>query len=108
MADPTRPLPNLVPQPDGSWTGRTVLTPTALKTRGLFTMPPSKVVPVIVVPGIMGTNLRAINDPAKVANDGIKPNEEAWRPPNGAIAGMNAARIWRKRDPSTRQKLLNG
>ena len=35
MADPTRPLPNLVPQPDGSWTGRTVLTPTSLKTRGL-------------------------------------------------------------------------
>jgi pimeloyl-ACP methyl ester carboxylesterase len=108
MADPTRPLPNLVPQPDGSWTGRTVLTPTSLKTRGLFTMPPSKVVPVIVVPGIMGTNLRAVNDPSKLAKDAIKAGEEAWRPPNGAIAGMNAARMWRKRDPSTRQKLLNG
>jgi pimeloyl-ACP methyl ester carboxylesterase len=101
-------LPNLVPQPDGSWTGRTVLTPTSLKTRGLFTMPPSKVVPVIVVPGIMGTNLRAVNDPSKLAKDAIKAGEEAWRPPNGAIAGMNAARMWRKRDPSTRQKLLNG
>ena len=59
MADPTRPLPNLVPQPDGSWTGRTVLTPTSFTTRGLFTLPPSKVIPVIVVPGIMGSNLRA-------------------------------------------------
>ncbi|CAH0188021.1 hypothetical protein SRABI118_01419 [Massilia sp. Bi118] len=107
MADPTRPLPNLVPQPDGSWTGRTVLTPTALKTRGLFTMPPSKVVPVIVVPGIMGTNLRAVGDPAKLADGALKPNEEAWRPPNGSIAGINAARIWKKRDPVTRQKLLN-
>jgi pimeloyl-ACP methyl ester carboxylesterase len=107
MADPTRPLPNLVPQPDGSWTGRTVLTPTALKTRGLFTMPPSKVVPVIVVPGIMGSNLRAAAT-VVAANDGLKPREEVWRPPNGISAGMGAARSWKKRDPITRQKLLNG
>ncbi|HEX8786167.1 MAG TPA: hypothetical protein VF793_08285, partial [Telluria sp.] len=61
-------MPNLIPQPDGSWTGYTVLTPTALKTRGLFTLPPSKVVPVIVVPGIMGSNLRAATSPAMRAN----------------------------------------
>ena len=73
MADPTRPLPNLVPQPDGSWTGRTVLTPTALKTRGLFTLPPSKVVPVIVVPGIMGSNLRAATIRRSTANEVLKP-----------------------------------
>lgn len=108
MADPTRPLPNLVPQPDGSWTGRTVLTPTALKTRGMFTMPPSKVVPVIVVPGIMGTNLRAARNPKKRQNDLLKPGEEAWRAPNGPIGGVRAARMWKKRDAVTRQKLLDG
>jgi pimeloyl-ACP methyl ester carboxylesterase len=106
MPDPTRPLPNLVPQPDGSWTGRTVLTPTALKTRGLFTMPPSKVVPVIVVPGIMGSNLRARKDPRQPANQALKSGEAAWRPPNGAIDGIAASLMWKKRDPKARQKIL--
>jgi pimeloyl-ACP methyl ester carboxylesterase len=107
MADPTRPLPNLVPQPDGSWTGRTVLTPTALKTRGLFTMPPSKVVPVIVVPGIMGSNLRAARDPKKPANGALKRGEEAWRAPNGTFEGLYAAHMWKNRNPRTRQLILD-
>jgi pimeloyl-ACP methyl ester carboxylesterase len=42
-----------------------------------------------------------------LAGQGLKPREKAWRPPNGSVAGINAARIWRKRDPSTRQGLLN-
>ena len=108
MADPTRPLPNLVPQPDGSWTGHTVLTPTALKTRGLFTLPPSKIVPVIVVPGIMGSNLRAATSPAKKANKALSPNEEAWRPPNNLKQDLNAWRTWQKRDPGIRQQVLDG
>jgi pimeloyl-ACP methyl ester carboxylesterase len=107
MVDPTRPLPNLIPQPDGSWTGHTMLTPTSLNTRGLFTLPPSKVVPVIVVPGIMGSNLRAATSPAKRANEVLKPGEPAWRPPNGAVDGVIAARQWKKHDPIARQKILN-
>jgi pimeloyl-ACP methyl ester carboxylesterase len=107
MPDPTRPLPNLVPQPDGSWTGRTVLTPTALKTRGLFTMPPSKVVPVILVPGIMGTNLRAAQDPNKPANQALKRGEAAWRPPNGKIEGLSAAYVWQNRRARVRQLILD-
>ncbi len=108
MADPTRPLPNLVPQPDGSWTGRTVLTPTALKTRGLFTMPPSKVVPVIVVPGIMGSNLRAAKDARNPPNQDLKRGEAVWHAPNGLMEGIYAARTWKGRDPIARQNLLNG
>jgi pimeloyl-ACP methyl ester carboxylesterase len=107
MADPTRPLPNLVPQPDGSWTGRTVLTPTALKTRGLFTMPPSKVVPVIVVPGIMGSNLRAAKGANKPANKELKRGEQAWRAPNGTFDGLYEAHIWKNRNPRTRQLILD-
>lgn len=107
MADPTRPLPNLVPQPDGSWTGRAVLTPTALKTRGLFTMPPSKVVPVIVVPGIMGTNLRA-KKKGKQRNKVLNPGESAWRAPNGPIEGLATARTWRRLDAIVRQNILDG
>jgi pimeloyl-ACP methyl ester carboxylesterase len=107
MADPTRPLPNLIPMPDGSWTGHTVLTPTALKTRGLFTLPASKIVPVIVVPGIMGSNLRAATSPAMRANKVLSPNEPAWRPPNGTVEGMRADRMWTNRNGKTRQKLLD-
>lgn len=107
MADPTRPLPNLIPQPDGSWTGRTMLTPTALTTRGRFALPPSKVVPVIVVPGIMGSNLRAATSPSRRANGRLNPGEEAWRAPNGAVDGIRAARMWSKRDPATRQQILD-
>jgi hypothetical protein len=107
MADPTRPLPNLIPQPDGSWTGHTMLTPTSLTTRGLFMLPPSKVVPVIIVPGIMGSNLRAATNPAKRANVEIDPGEPAWRPPNGSFEGLKAARLWKKRSPRRRQQILD-
>ena len=107
MADPTPPLPHLVPQPDGSWTGRTVLTPTALKTRGMFTMPPSKVVPVIVVPGIMGTNLRAARDRKKAGNGELKRGEAAWRPPNGDMNALAAAYMWNTRKARTRQLILD-
>jgi pimeloyl-ACP methyl ester carboxylesterase len=107
MPDPTRPLPNLVPQPDGSWTGRTVLTPTALKTRGLFTMPPSKVVPVIVVPGIMGSNLRAAKSAAAPKNGVLERGKQAWRPPNGSAEGIIAYYTWRNRDAATRQKIFD-
>ena len=108
MADPTRPLPNLVPQPDGSWTGHTILTPTSLTTRGLFTLPPSKIVPVIVVPGIMGSNLRAATSPSRQANRVVDPGEPVWRPPNGSFDGLKAARAWKKRVPATRQQCLDG
>jgi pimeloyl-ACP methyl ester carboxylesterase len=107
MADPTRPLPNLVPQADGSWTGRTVLTPTAFTTRGRFTLPPSKVIPVIVVPGIMASNLRAATSPAKRANKALGPGEAAWRAPNGKFEGLKTARKWKHLTPATRQDLLH-
>ncbi len=107
MADPTRPLPNLVPQSDGSWTGRTVLTPTAFTTRGKFTLPSPKVVPVIVVPGIMGSNLRAATNPRQRANKVVNAGEEAWRAPNGTVEGLRAARKWSNFEPHIRQKLLD-
>jgi pimeloyl-ACP methyl ester carboxylesterase len=107
MADPTRPLPNLVPQPDGSWTGRTVLTPTSFTTRGLFTLPSSKVIPVIVVPGIMGTNLRAATSPAKRANEELSPGEPAWRAPNGTFEGLKTAHKWKNLGPVRRQQILD-
>jgi pimeloyl-ACP methyl ester carboxylesterase len=84
-----------------------MLTPTSFNTRGLFKLPPSKVVPVIVVPGIMGSNLRAATSPAMKANKVLKPGEAAWRPPNATFEGMKAARMWSDRDPITRQLILD-
>jgi len=107
MADPTRPLPNLVPQKDGSWVGHSTLTPTALHTRGKFTMPSRKVVPVIVVPGIMGSNLRAAINPAKPPNRELARGQEAWRAPNGTFDGMAAAHTWKNRKPRVRQLILD-
>ena len=107
MADPTRPLPNLVPEPDGSWTGRTVLTPTSFTTRGLFTLPPSKVIPVIVVPGTMGSNLRAATSPALHANEVLSPGDPAWRAPNTTFDGIKTARKWKAMTPKTRQLMLD-
>lgn len=107
MDDPTRPLPNLIPQPDGSWKGRTVLTPTAFNTRGLFMLPSRKVVPIIVVPGIMGSNLRAATSPRQRANKVLSPDEPAWRPPNGVVDGISASRMWKVRDAKTRQLILD-
>lgn len=43
---------------DGSITSSTLLTPTEDKTRGVMCVRPATVVPVIFVPGIMGSNLR--------------------------------------------------
>jgi hypothetical protein len=65
-------------------------------------------VPVIVVPGIMGSNLRAARDPKKPANGGLKRGEQAWRPPNGSGEGAMAVYTWRNRDAATRQKILDG
>jgi pimeloyl-ACP methyl ester carboxylesterase len=65
------------------------------------------VVPVIVVPGIMGSNLRAATSPAKKANKALNPGEEAWRAPNGLYQGVTEARRWKSRDPQTRQLILD-
>jgi pimeloyl-ACP methyl ester carboxylesterase len=64
------------------------------------------VVPVIVVPGIMGTNLRAKTDPKK-RNAVLKPGEKAWRPPNGKIEGLSAAYMWQNRQARMRQLILD-
>lgn len=84
-----------------------MLTPTSFTTRGRFTLPSSKVVPVIVVPGIMGSNLRAATSPAKRANKVLSPNEMAWRAPNGSYEGLKAARKWEGFTPKMRQEILD-
>lgn len=60
------------------------------------------VIPVIFVPGIMGTNLRLTENQKK-----------AWRPPNvglsakGILEAIAAMGVWMFRGPKERQRLLN-
>lgn len=77
-----------------------VCSPESFKQRALCVTPPRHVIPVIFVPGIMGSNLKA-NKTAE------KPGGVAWRPPNGAREGVKE--VWGRagQEPAERQKQLN-
>lgn len=113
MSEKTRPLPPLAPLPNGGWEARSFMSSTENTLRGLGLMPPNHVIPVIVVPGIMGTNLRARRVPRLSRKDderngAVAPGGEVWRPPNGMQGGLNASFEWRRIDPATRQQLFDG
>jgi pimeloyl-ACP methyl ester carboxylesterase len=103
--EPTRPIPMPVIDEGGNMHAVTTLSPKQNTTRAGVSVPPDKVMPVIVVPGIMGSNLRAS---AKGGNKELKPGEPAWRPPNGIGPSIDEVKRWRGRTPSVRQKILDG
>lgn len=107
MKEPTRPIPQPKVERDGSLVAHTVATPTAFKVRARMSVGSRKVIPVILVPGVMGSNLRARR--ALVARDGdiLAPGEAAWRPLGGPLAGYLEALRWGARSPSERQRILD-
>lgn len=107
MKEPTRPIPQPTVERDGSLVAHTVATPTSFKVRARVTIGSRKVIPVILVPGIMGSNLRARRDVKSRSDDVLAPGEPAWRPPNGVIEGFWEARRWAGRTPSERQRILD-
>jgi pimeloyl-ACP methyl ester carboxylesterase len=112
MPDPTRPLPLPTPLEHGGWAVYSYMTPEAFTVRGLALIPSNKVIPVVVVPGVMGTNLRAKHKPnlgrkEDERNEILKPGEAAWRPPNGKREGIIAAKVWKGRRPEQRQKIFD-
>lgn len=86
-----------------------VTTSVDFRIRGLALMPSNSTVPVIVVPGIMGTNLRAKSKPRseREANKAVKPGKPAWRPPNTTPGGLWDALAWDQLEPDQRQRLLD-
>ena len=108
QAEATRPLPAAQPDCDGNFRATAHLSPVDCKTRALLKIPSTKVIPVIVIPGIMGSNLCATIDRKKPSNKALKPGEAAWRPPNGSTEGLNEASKWKRRKPSVRQQILDG
>ena len=112
MREPTRPLPPLVPLPHGGWRVDSFMSSVDFTIRGLGLVPPNNIVPVIVVPGIMGTNLRAKKKPrqGRVEDERhkkVKPGDPVWRPPNGKMDGLSAARRWANFAPKDRQLLFD-
>lgn len=138
MSEPTRPIRQPTVDTDGSLVAHSVATPKAFKVRAKVTVGSRKVIPVIFVPGIMGSNLRIRREkkraPAKGAganaphgsagdssgprehpngdfldqSDELSPGAPSWRPPNGMIDGLVEAARWKRRSASMRQRLLNG
>jgi pimeloyl-ACP methyl ester carboxylesterase len=107
MTDPLRRLKDPIINEDGSLSVRTVLTPTSFKTRGLVYKGSNKVVPVIFIPGTMGTNLRVRRDVKLPPAYPLKPGEPAWRPPNNDAAALLYASDWKKQSPRVRQLILH-
>lgn len=107
MKEPTRPIHQPTVERDGSLVAHTVATPTAFKVRARVTIGSRKVIPVIFVPGIMGSNLRARADMKMRDDDVLKPGEAAWRPPNDFTGKYREADKWETRPPSIRQRILD-
>jgi pimeloyl-ACP methyl ester carboxylesterase len=107
MTEPTRPIRPPTVDRDGTLVAHTVATPKSFKVRALVTVAPRKVLPVILVPGIMGTNLRVRRDAGVGDKSTVRPGEAAWRAPNGYAGGALEAAKWLNRDPRQRQLILN-
>jgi len=112
MREPTRPLPSLVPLPNGGWAVDSFMSSADYTIRGMGLVPPNSIIPVIVVPGIMGTNLRAKQKPRTGTrederNKVVAPGQPVWRPPNGNAEGLMAAKLWGRYTASQRQLLFD-
>ena len=107
MADPTRRLLDPVPQEDGSQVTHSFATPVAFRIRGAVHVGSRKVIPVIFVPGTMGTNLRVRRDIPLPPDYPLEAGDPAWRPPNGMIESVQFADLWGQRAPFERQLILH-
>ena len=79
----------------------TVCSPVSFTQASLAVVPKRHVIPVIFVPGIMGTNLRG-----DANSEGYK-NAPTWRPPNGTKAGLKEGNSRANQKPAERQKQMN-
>jgi hypothetical protein len=76
--EPLRPVP-ATRDKQGRLCAASVLSPECFPVRALICEWPKVVIPIVFLPGIMGSNLKVKDK-----------NEKAWRVPNGAIDGVPA------------------
>lgn len=104
-------MPNPTKNEEGNWDAQIVFTPTEMNTRARFSLHyKSPIIPIIVVPGIMGSNLRAKRQPKsdEERNRELEPGELAWRAPPSDGHAFHEAKVWKNRSPAKRQKILDG
>ncbi|WP_426344108.1 esterase/lipase family protein [Pseudoduganella sp. R-32] len=75
---------------------KSVLSPEGFPVRALVKLYPKQIIPIIFIPGIMGTNLRVKNGKGY-----------AWRPPNGKLAGLIQVIQYLGKDAAARKKVLH-
>lgn len=107
MTESTRRLADPTVSLDGKLVAKSTLTPQAMKARGAVAVPSAKVIPVIVVPGIMGSNLRVTRDEAVNLPEGVEHGDTAWAPPNNSGSSVAELGLWHLRDASQRQHILD-
>ena len=75
---------------------KSVLSPEGFPVRALVKLYPKRIIPIIFIPGIMGTNLRVKNS-----------KDHAWRPPNGKLAGLIQVIQYLGKDAAARKQVLH-
>ena len=100
----------------GGWAEYTVtMTETADTVRHDVTVPPSKVIPIIFLPGVMGSNLRMTvarsTDLDKDHKDDKPRDNRAWRPDDfgsgDIIAGSDIGNWFKNATPAQRQMIFD-
>lgn len=81
---------------NGSYRAKSILSPEGYPVRALVKLYPRQVIPIVFLPGIMGTNLRLRN------GGGM-----AWRPPNGKARGLVEVLRYLIKDAAERKKCLH-
>ncbi|MBV4460114.1 alpha/beta hydrolase [Pseudomonas sp. COR58] len=105
MSEPTRPVPTQI-GPDGNVTARVTMSPSANTVRAELNAPPDHAIPVIFVPGIMGSPLMSTGPAATLLGE---DNRWAWFPddPKGWIAGLTRWKSYNSLTPLERKQLLD-
>jgi len=75
---------------------KSVLSPEGFPVRALVKLYPKRIIPIIFIPGIMGTNLRVKDS-----------KDHAWRPPNGKLAGLLQVIKYLGKNAKARKKVLH-
>jgi len=108
----TRPVGNARLLKDGSIVAESMLSPASFVVRAEVWIPPRRVIPVVFLPGIMGSNLKVKPGSEGTVRKrmGLPGNSRIpipWRPPNGKVEGAREIKKWKKIDPRMRQALLS-
>ena len=99
-ARPTRPIADRLRMEDGSYEFETFTSPITCPVGSHGVIPPDKVIPILFVPGIMGSNVRLTKANAgqvkkRFQEEGKEKDftDESWRPPNVRYSCWKTAQV---------------